>query len=191
MTSGWLFLYRQTGRGKHTSVPRCLSAPHYTLPGPAAGRHCPQSETWVSAAMSLTLCENKPQLDGLCLSHRSKARKDCCSRNKRKYMSGSHCIYSIFAHGNRHRYKNTKLVRLLSCSLQALVCSLTTPPTFLWFPVQTGSTDCPQLVENTCSYERCQDFLPSVRPHGECDAEGAKCNSMSKKTHTSSQSLGF
>lgn len=184
MTSGWLFLYRQTGRGKHTSVPRCVSTPHYTLPDSAAGRHCPQSETWV------TLCENKPQLDGFCLSHRSKARK-YCSRNKKKYMSGSHYIYSIFAHGNRHRYKNTKLVRLLSCSLQALVCSLTTPPTFLQFLVQTGSTDCPQLVEDTCSYERCQAFFPSVRPHGECDAEGAKCNSMSKKTHTSSQSLFF
>lgn len=63
-----IFLFSQTDWGKHTSVSSRVSMPHNNLPGPADGRHCPQSETWVSAAMNLNLCGNKRLPDaGLCL----------------------------------------------------------------------------------------------------------------------------
>ncbi|XP_036930950.1 early activation antigen CD69 isoform X1 [Acanthopagrus latus] len=60
---------------------------------------------------------------------------------------------------------NTRLYRAV-CLLLAVICLiLLLVVIVLSLKLQTGSTDCPQLVEDTCSYERCQAFFPSVQTH--------------------------
>lgn len=122
-----------------------------------------------------------------------------------KYTSGSHSLYSIFAHNSRWRYRNTKCVRLLCCSLWVLFFSFTTPPTLLWLLVQTGSTVCPETEETTaadrqapptCSQEECQVRFPNFQPQCECDASGKPCSSqrnsqIKEKQKMLSQSLCF
>ncbi|XP_073341467.1 C-type lectin domain family 4 member E isoform X2 [Pagrus major] len=60
---------------------------------------------------------------------------------------------------------NTRLYRAMCIFLTLLCLILLLVVIVLSLKLQTGSTVCPQAVGDTCNYERCQTFFPSVPPH--------------------------